>query len=256
MLWLYRFLAAVLPWTSRRVVRASVLTLVLCACGLSMVSEARADAPVTMYSTGDAPSIWNSTGQGACDAAAVRYNTAQHYAAGHDIGLVNGGTCSMVWASSPNIVDTSFALISASRCAPNGTAPDTTKPLASQCTPPPPNCAGSDLLNKYRGSGVQGPAPSGVAPDLICVQGCGYTTGSFTTVINGVYNTRLGKATGQACTTGANYDVIDSVIYDETKDNPPSLQSCSDQGKVYGTFNGVGMCATAGSIPGLSLIHI
>ncbi|MFJ1251713.1 virulence factor TspB C-terminal domain-related protein [Cupriavidus sp. CuC1] len=39
-------------------------------------------------------------------------------------------------------------------------------------------------------------------------------------------------------------------MYDETQDKPPSLQSCADQGKVYGTFNGVGMCATAGSIPG------
>nr|WP_147299340.1 hypothetical protein [Cupriavidus taiwanensis] len=132
---------------------------------------------------------------------------------------------------------------------------DGSAPVNGVCSPPPPNCSSSGLLNKYRGAGVTGPSAGPEAPGLICVEGCGYIGGAvMVTVPKGSayeYSGRLGAATGQACTTGKNYDIIDTVMYDETKDDrPPSPLSCADQGKVYGTVNGVGICANAGTIPG------
>ncbi|XYI32384.1 hypothetical protein MNJPNG_09500 [Cupriavidus oxalaticus] len=59
------------------------------------------------------------------------------------------------------------------------------------------------------------------------------------------YATDIGVGTGATC-SGANYDSIDTTT---KPTDPPSLVSCSKKGMVYGTVNGVGICAAAGTIP-------
>lgn len=232
---------AVLRLIACRAIRATSLTLVVIVFGLSWASEVLAVSPYMGYGLAAEPSnttYWADTAQGVCDKFGQTWSGS------------SPGYCRF------NGPDRYLTFVQV--CKSSGGvyfAPDTTKPQAQQCDgTPPPNCSSSELLNKYRGAGVTGPSLTDAAPALICVQGCGYTGGSvmvtFPKAGGGyTYSGRLGVATGQSCTT-ANYDVIDTVMYDETQDKPPSPLNCADQGKVYGTVNGVGICANAGSIPG------
>ncbi|AQV97773.1 hypothetical protein BJN34_28305 [Cupriavidus necator] len=104
-------------------------------------------------------------------------------------------------------------------------------------------CPGAGTMNKYIGASVQGTSTS--IPSTICIQGCAYNVGSVGVQVGTSYATDLGKGTGATC-TGANYDVLDTTTQ---KTDPPSLISCSKKGMVYGTVNGVGICAAAGTIP-------
>lgn len=110
-------------------------------------------------------------------------------------------------------------------------------------TPPPVNCSDPALVSKYVGAAVQGTATS--LPSTVCIQGCAYSTGTVGVQVGTSYATDLGKGTGATC-SGANYDTIDTTT---KATDPPSLVSCAKQGKVYGTVNGVGICAAAGTIP-------
>lgn len=265
MLRLPLFSVVVLRWIKPRLV--PVLLALAFAFGLSVVSDARADAPVTWW-------WWRDVDGG------KSYNTTADYRATKDqvcaeyvprsmtdrgittwqITATSVGTtgCNYNFKNTTNgqtgTVSNSGAFFNVSWCA-NNSAPDTTKPLANQCGAAPPNCSDASLLNKYRGAGVTGPVAGVEAPSLICVQGCGYVPGSVMTVMQGTYSGRLGAATGNACTTGANYDIIDTTMYDGSNDKPPSPLTCADQGKVYGTVNGVGGCYGAGAIPGSSVTH-
>lgn len=59
------------------------------------------------------------------------------------------------------------------------------------------------------------------------------------------YASDIGMGTGATC-SGANYDTIDTTT---KATDPPSLVSCQKRGLIYGTVNGVGMCAQAGTVP-------
>lgn len=231
--------------------RVRVLLAVVTAFGLIVASDGRAATgyPPKDFTAGSL-GVYYSTEDAACSAAAAAAGTGYTGVVYDAAGPTR--SCQYKNASGQNASGTSVRL----RCADGTTITSTYKAATRDTfcsTAPPPDCAGT-LLNKYRGAGVTGPSLTDQAPGLICVQGCGYAGGSLMVTFpkaggGYTYSGRLGAATGQACTT-ANYDVIDTVMYDETKDVPPSPLSCADQGKVYGTVNGVGVCAGPGSIPG------
>ena len=63
------------------------------------------------------------------------------------------------------------------------------------------------------------------------------------------YGMSIGAGSGATC-SGANYTSIDTTT---KKDDPPSVVSCGQKGLVYGTVNGVGICAKGGDVPGSSV---
>lgn len=260
MSWLYRVFLAALACSSIRAIRAMCLTLALCAFGLSTVSEALAVAPLTFYySSGGSPTYRtaNYTTPDAACADILEYFASTGWVFDHTASYNNGQF--QCWAKKGATSNWPYIAYPISLCS-DQSQPNTTKPLDQQCGPAAPNCAGADLMNKYRGGYVEGPATGVQAPALVCVKGCGYVGGSVMVVqpsskypTGSMYGGRLGAATGKACTTGE-VDVLDSVIYDPTDDvKPPSLKTCADQGKTYGTVNGVGICATAGAMPNTSV---
>lgn len=208
---------------------AHALLVALFVFGLSWASEGLAVSPYMGYGLAAEPSntaYWADTGQGVCDKFGqtwsgsspgyCRFNGPDRYLAFVQVCKTSGGVYF---------------------------APDTTKPSAQQCDSPPPSCSDASLVNKYIGASVQGTATS--LPTTVCIQGCAYSTGTVGVQVGTSYATDLGKGTGATC-TGANYDTIDTTT---KATDPPSLVSCSKQGKVYGTVNGVGICAAAGTIP-------
>ncbi|WP_147310571.1 hypothetical protein [Cupriavidus taiwanensis] len=149
-------------------------------------------------------------------------------------GFNNTGVCTIaIGGTNYNIIFEPAAL----RCY------DGSAPVNGVCGSPPPACSDASMINKYVGAGVQGTATT--LPTTVCIQGCAYTAGSVGVQVGTSYSMDLGKGTGQTC-TGANYDTIDTTT---KPTDPPSLRSCAMKGQVYGTVNGVGICAAAGTIP-------
>lgn len=114
-------------------------------------------------------------------------------------------------------------------------------------TPQPQDCTAASVKNQYVGAWVVGSATS--APGTACIQGCAYPQGSIAVAGSFGYGMSIGAGTGATC-SGANYTSIDTTT---KKDDPPSLVSCAQKGQIYGTVNGVGICAKAGDVPGSSV---
>lgn len=131
------------------------------------------------------------------------------------------------------------------RCG-DGSLPDTNKPADQQCgVAAPPVCTDASVKSKYLGAGALGTSITGSPPATICVQGCSYAAGQTSVLIGTQYSVDIGLGTGSAC-SGSNYDTIDTTT---KPTDPPSLRSCAQKGMTYGTVNGVGICAKAGTIP-------
>lgn len=217
-----------------------MLLAVVFAFGLSVVSEARAAAPVDFYyPQGYAAGPYFSTREAACEYLTGRLAPPLAWSYKADWGYCVQRDSSGQYVNSANVYGTP-------RCAPNGTAPDTSKPLAQQCGDPAPNCSDASLASKYIGAWVVG---SGVAPDYACIQGCQYPQGSTAVGLQSSYGMSIGKGNGKTC-SGANYDSIDTTT---KPTDPPSPVSCGKMGLVYGTVNGVGICAKGGEIPGTTV---
>lgn len=113
--------------------------------------------------------------------------------------------------------------------------------------PPPADCSSSSVQSAYIGAWVVG--SGGTAPDYACIQGCQYPQGSTAVGLQSTYGMSIGKGNGKTC-SGANYTSIDTTT---KPSDPPSPVSCGKLGLVYGTVNGVGICAKGGEIPGTSV---
>lgn len=218
------FSLAALACLSIRVTRAMCLTLALCACGLSWVSEVRADAPQTMWSAATTTSSpWYQTKAAACGYFGLLAPTAQQ--------------------NSIRCYDSSGAykadLYSGTKCW-DGTNPDTSKPLASQCSSPPPTCAltpGTVIPGDHYTVTSTTKLAAGVnfcTPATNCgltasarVGGMNLTTGKWEYQFMGPLTVN-----GQVCTTngtGADAPIQDAPI------------KC-DAGMCTGTVNGVSIC--------------
>lgn len=239
-----RFFSRVVPrWILRRLAHALLAAAI--ALGLSLGSEVRADAPQTMYkySYGGYTGKWGSTYAAACS----YMNSANPggWGTGYTWTLMSGQTtCGMFYNGSQFIVQ--VGVQTGSGCA-DGSNPDLTKPTSSQCGPPPPNCSDASLTGKYVGAWVVGQGSS--APGYACIQGCQYPQGSIAVGLASSYGMEVGKGNGQTC-SGANYDSIDTTT---KASDPPSPVSCGKMGLVYGTVNGVGICAKGGEVPGTTV---
>jgi hypothetical protein len=220
--------------TLRRPVVA--LLVALTAFGATWVSDARADSTVSMYAVTYSGYTSRAT---SATAACTGMNA---YPAGWG-GGVWGLEGSCVLRNSGSFV-ANVSVTQVQWCA-SGTAPNTSLPADQQCGAPPPSCTDASVASKYVGAWVVGGGSTG-APNYACIQGCQYPQGSFAAATGNSYGMEVGKGNGQTC-TGANYDTIDTTT---KKDDPPSLISCGQKGKTYGTVNGVGICADAGTVPG------
>ena len=116
-----------------------------------------------------------------------------------------------------------------------------------EAPPAGPDCTATSVKNQYVGAWVVGSATS--APGTACIQGCAYPQGSIAVAGSFGYGMSIGAGTGATC-SGANYTSIDTTT---KKDDPPSVVSCGQKGLVYGTVNGVGICAKGGDVPGSSV---
>ncbi|MFJ1258836.1 hypothetical protein [Cupriavidus sp. CuC1] len=130
-------------------------------------------------------------------------------------------------------------LIQNGTCAPGDTL------SGSTCTyvPPPPVCTDAAVKARYLGASVQGTSAS--LPSTICIQGCAYSGGAVGVQSGTSYASDVGMGTGATCSP-ANYDTLDTTT---KPTDPPSLVSCQKRGMTYGTVNGVGICAKAGTVP-------
>lgn len=228
--------ASVIGWIRERVVHVFVAFAV--AVSLGWVTDSRAAASVTMYYMNVSPVAgqYFSTAEAACLNANGKV--------GAYTWTFNGTSClSYLNGSLQNVV----AVSSAKRCAPDGSAPNLDLPAAQQCGDPPPACSDASLTGKYVGAWVVG--QGGTAPAYACIQGCQYPQGSTAVGLQTSYGMSIGKGNGQTC-SGANYDSIDTTT---KPSDPPSPVSCGKMGLVYGTYNGVGICAKGGEIPGTSV---
>ncbi len=219
----YCFSALLVARQSIRRRLAHALLVVAIAFGLSWVSEANAQYPPQDYKVGT-----SAAKPTAAEACAV-------WSSGAGV-LVDMGTYVRCQAgTSSNVL---------ARCYNGLYAVYANSTVSTMCaTQTPPDCTSAALKNKYVGASVQGTATS--LPGTICIQGCAYPAGSVGVQVGTSYATDIGVGTGATC-TGANYDSIDTTT---KATDPPSLVSCSKKGMVYGTVNGVGICAAAGTIP-------
>ncbi|SOZ97613.1 conserved exported hypothetical protein [Cupriavidus taiwanensis] len=217
------------------------LLVVLIACGLSWASSAWADAPTsqTRIQYTDTMSGYSADRVALCQWYVSMRNaqypgTTTYVNATSTGGFNNTGVCTIaIGGTNYNIQFEPAAL----RCY------DGSAPVNGVCGSPPPACSDASMINKYVGASVQGTGTS--LPSTICIQGCAYSAGSVGVQVGTSYAVDLGKGTGATC-SGANYDTIDTTT---KATDAPSLVSCAKQGKVYGTVNGVGICAAAGTIP-------
>lgn len=243
--------AGVRGWIGVRLV--PVLLAVVIAFGLSVVSEVRADAPVSQvriqYST--TWSAWSANRDSLCQWYVSMRNAEQpgttSFVSTAAIGGANGGGVCVVhigtqdysiWFSAPQVL-----------CA-DGSAPDTTKPLDQQCGKPAPTCT-QDAGKVVPGSEFTIVSPAKLSNDFSnginfclpvsgtsggCVIGASdrtgtvnLTTGKWEYIFRGPF-----KAVGKVCTgngTGSTDPVKDPV------------QKCdSAAGMCSGTVNGVEVC--------------
>jgi len=217
-----------------------VLLALAIAFGLSVVSDgAWAGYPPQNYKTSAISGTYYSTEGQACTAAALSVNLTYTGAPIDQAGPTRG--CQYKNSAGANASGTTLQL----HCA-EGTISSTytaaTRDTFCATAPPADTC--SAAVNSYKGASVTGSGSS--IPDTVCIQGCGYSTGGIGVSIAGTWDAQLSTGTGAAC-SGANYNSIDTTT---KKTDPPSLVSCGLQGKVYGTVNGVGVCAGAGTIAG------
>lgn len=225
-------------WMRRHV--GPVLLAVAIAFGLGVVSKgAWAGYPPQNFKTSQLSGTYYSTEGEACTAAALSVNSTYSGTPIDQSGPTRG--CQYKNSAGTNASGTTLQL----HCA-DGTISSTytaaTRDTFCATAPPADTCAAA--VNSYRGASVTGSGSS--IPDTVCIQGCGYSTGAgIGVVIGSTWDAQLGVGTGAAC-SGANYTSIDTTT---KKTDPPSLVSCALQGMVFGTVNGVGVCAGAGTIP-------
>ncbi|NYI00233.1 virulence factor TspB C-terminal domain-related protein [Cupriavidus plantarum] len=142
-----------------------------------------------------------------------------------------------------DVVKRSYSVEKRTGCASGDTLTNGTCYPPGTNGPPPPDCTATSTKNAYIGAWVVGSAST--APGYACIQGCQYPQGAFAASGSFGYGMSIGAGNGQTC-SGANYTSIDTTT---KKDDPPSPVSCGQRGLVYGTLNGVGICAPASDIP-------
>lgn len=240
------------------IVRVVVCVLVVLGC--FGVGQARADSKVTMYwlvlnqQSFNQPQYYRTSNALLCsDVVGLVHDTAfpgwKLVGSGTTAPVGSGKLCQFTHTristgETQTVNDGSSQIIL--WCA-NGSAPDTTKPSDQQCGSAPPSCSDATLVGKYVGAWVVGQGST--APAYACIQGCQYPQGSTAVGLQTSYGMSIGKGNGQTC-SGANYDSIDTTT---KPSDPPSPVSCGKMGLVYGTYNGVGICAKGGEIPGTSV---
>ena len=162
----FSYCAAAPRWTRLRLGRVLVLAAVFVS-GLIGASEAWADAPVTWYglnyrSTNYLGAGWNKpTKNDACALIPQVHNaTSAGYAVLSAVVDAGGVYCRVTIRDSAGVVRdiSDGGFIPVTWCA-NNTAPDTSKPLASQCGAAPPSCSDASVKNKYVGAWVVGLLP-------------------------------------------------------------------------------------------------
>ena len=214
--------------------------------GLSVVSEARADAPSVMYqySYGGYTGKWGATYDAACANLYATRGTAWGANVSFKITTAGGTICGL-YNGTQYLVGMSPS--TGMGCA-DGSNPDTTKPTGSQCAAaiPAPNCA-QDAGKTLSGDQYTVVSPTQIAYGLtVCVPVSGTSGGCAVSAVSrtGTMNLQTGKweyiywgplkAVGSVCSgngTGAS---------DPVKDQPTKCDAAA--GMCTGLVNGVEVC--------------